>query len=96
METEGWARVVGWVLRDDDGRLHGVGCRYVRGMYDPLLMEIWAIVDGLKAIASRGLCLIIVESDNLTILRLLKEAGVNLTLVRSFMEEILEVSRGWD
>lgn len=57
-----------------------------------LLMEIWAITYGLNAIAFRGLCSIILEFDSLIAVRLL-EKEVDMTIIRFFVEEILEVSR---
>lgn len=52
----------------------------------------WAMANELKAIASQGFHSIIVEFDSLTAIRLLRVEEVNLTTVRSLVEEILEVS----
>lgn len=34
-----------WVLRE------ALGCRYVCGTHDPLLLKVWVIIQGLKTIA---------------------------------------------
>lgn len=40
----------GWVLMDHEGQLCGVSCRRVSGGYDSLMLEVWAIADGLKVL----------------------------------------------
>lgn len=46
-------------------------------MYDPLMLEVWAIVDGLKAITSRGFHSIIVESDGITAIKFFRTEKIN-------------------
>lgn len=71
-----------------------MGCRHVHGEYYPLILEVWTIANGLKVVTSWGFYLIHVEFNSLTVLRLLKVEEVNFTVVRSFVEEILELNVG--
>lgn len=46
-------------------------------MYDPLMLEVWAIVDGLKSITSQGFHSIIVESNGITAIKFFRTEKIN-------------------
>lgn len=85
----------GVVIRDADGRLLPAAAKHYPILADALTGELLAARDGLALASQRGLDKVILESDNLTMVNMLRDGIGNRSVFYGLWQEIQELSRSF-
>jgi ribonuclease HI len=84
----------GMILRDEEGNTIVTACKHFKTCASPLEAEALAVVEGLKLATTRTDRPIILESDCLELISMMKEVGVNRSALASTINEAKQLWRG--